>query len=67
MKPHNVTKDQIKLMAFPFVVQDIAKDWIYNLPPGTVTTWVDLAWLFLEVYFPKMKASTLCREIIDIK
>ncbi|XP_023772380.2 uncharacterized protein LOC111921039 [Lactuca sativa] len=67
MKPHNVTEDQIKLRAFPFAVQDSAKDWLYDLPPGTVDTWVDLARLFLDKYFPEMKASALKREIIGIK
>ncbi|KAL7587594.1 hypothetical protein Lser_V15G40151 [Lactuca serriola] len=67
MKPHNVTEDQIKLRAFPFAVQDAAKDWLYDLPPGMVTTWVDLSRLFLDKYFPEMKASSLRREIIGIK
>ncbi|XP_052619833.1 uncharacterized protein LOC111889560 [Lactuca sativa] len=67
MKPHNVTEDQIKLRAFPFAVPDAAKYWLYDLPPGTMTTWVDLARLFLDKYFLEMKASTLRREIIRIK
>ncbi|KAL7616914.1 hypothetical protein Lser_V15G01789 [Lactuca serriola] len=67
MKPYNVTEDQIKLRASPFAVQDSAKDWLYDLPPGTVNTWVDLARLFLDKYFPEMKASALRREIIGIK
>ncbi|XP_023728945.1 uncharacterized protein LOC111876632 [Lactuca sativa] len=60
-------EDQIKLRAFPFALQDAAKDWLYDLPPGTVTTWVDLARLLLDKYFPEMKASALRREIIGIK
>ncbi|KAI3782083.1 hypothetical protein L2E82_12115 [Cichorium intybus] len=43
MKPHDVTEDQIKLRAFPFAVQDSARDWLYYLPPGSVTTWNELA------------------------
>ena len=67
MKPHNVTEDQIKLRAFPFAVQDATKDWLYDLPPGTLSTWVDLARLFLDKYFPEMKAPALRRETIVIK
>ena len=67
MKPHNVTEDQIKLRAFPLAVQDATKDWLYDLPPRTVTIWVDVARLFLDKYFPEMKASALRREIIGIK
>ncbi|KAK9063928.1 hypothetical protein SSX86_017800 [Deinandra increscens subsp. villosa] len=67
MKPHNVTEDQIKLRAFPFALQDSAKEWLYYLPPGSVTTWNDLAKLFLDKYFPEVKASILRKEIIGIK
>lgn len=67
MKPHNVTEEQIKLRAFPFAVQDLTKDWIYDLPPGIVNIWVDLARLFLEKYFPKMKSSTQRKDIFGIK
>lgn len=67
MKPYIVTEYQIKLRAFPFAVKDATKDWIYDLPLGTVTTWVDLARLFLDMYFYEMKASSLKREIIIIK
>ncbi|XP_022019882.1 uncharacterized protein LOC110919944 [Helianthus annuus] len=67
MKPHNVTEDQIKLRAFPFALQDSAKEWLYYLPPGSVTTWNALAKLFLDKYFPEVKASFLRKEIIGIK
>ncbi|KAL7597396.1 hypothetical protein Lser_V15G31293 [Lactuca serriola] len=67
MKPHEVIEDQIKLRAFPFSLQDSAKEWLYDLPPGSVTTWNELARMFLDKYFPEMRASALCREIIGIK
>ncbi|XP_023728287.1 uncharacterized protein LOC111875994 [Lactuca sativa] len=67
MKPHEVTEDQIKLRSFPFALQDSAKEWLYDLPPGSVTTWNELARMFLDKYFPKMRASALRREIIGIK
>ncbi|XP_076887835.1 uncharacterized protein LOC143538087 [Bidens hawaiensis] len=67
MKPHNITEDQIKLRAFPFALQDSAREWLYYLPPGSVTTWNDLARLFLDKYFPEVKASLLRKEIIAIK
>ncbi|KAL7595942.1 hypothetical protein Lser_V15G29227 [Lactuca serriola] len=67
MKPHEVTEDQIKLRAFPFALQDSAKEWLYDLPPGSVTTWNELARMFLDKYFPEMRASALRREIIGIK
>ena len=36
MKPTGVTKDQIKLRAFPFSLKDSAKDWLYYLPSGSI-------------------------------
>ncbi|KAI3721759.1 hypothetical protein L2E82_32777 [Cichorium intybus] len=66
MKPHNVTEDQIKLRAFPFALYDAAKEWLYYLPPGTVTTWNDIAQAFLDKYFPEPKASSIRREILTL-
>ncbi|XP_076939596.1 uncharacterized protein LOC143608441 [Bidens hawaiensis] len=67
MKPHNITEDQIKLRAFPFALQDSAREWLYYLPPGSVITWNGLARLFLDKYFPEVKASLLRKEIIAVK
>ena len=39
MRPQGVTEEQIKLRAFPFSVDGLAKDWLYYLPPGSITTW----------------------------
>ena len=67
MKPHNVTEDLIKLKAFPFSLKDRAKDWLYSLPPGSVTTWNQMARLFLDKIFPASRAAALRREICSIK
>ncbi|XP_023773168.1 uncharacterized protein LOC111921819 [Lactuca sativa] len=67
MKHHGVTKDHIKLRAFPFSVQDATKEWLYVLPPGSITSWNELAKLFLEKYFPEAKVSNLRRGILGIK
>nr|KAJ0212399.1 hypothetical protein LSAT_V11C400221670 [Lactuca sativa] len=67
MKPHAVTEDQIKLRAFPFSHQDSAREWLYELPSGSITTWTELAKLFLEKYFPETRVSSLRREILGIK
>ncbi|XP_027167366.1 uncharacterized protein LOC113767456 [Coffea eugenioides] len=39
MKPSEITEEQIKMRAFPFSLKDSAKDWLYYLPPGSITTW----------------------------
>jgi len=59
MKPTGVTKEQIKLRAFPFSLKDSAKDWLYYLPSGSITTWNEMKRLFLEKYFPASRTSNI--------
>lgn len=67
MKPQGVTEDHIKLRAFPFSLQDAAKDWLYYLQPGSVTSWNDLKILFLEKFFPASRAASIRKEICGIR
>ncbi|XP_051147535.1 uncharacterized protein LOC127262767 [Andrographis paniculata] len=67
MKPPGVTEDQIKLRAFPFSLKDAAKDWLFNLPAGSVITWMDMKRKFLEKFFPASRAANLRKEICGIK
>ena len=43
-----------------------AKEWLYDLPSGSITSWNELAKLFLEKYFPEEKVSNLHRDILGI-
>ncbi|KAK4386675.1 hypothetical protein Sango_2538100 [Sesamum angolense] len=43
-----------------------AKDWLYFLPSGSITTWNDLKRQFLEKYFPASRATTISKEISGI-
>ena len=56
-----------KLRAFPFALKYAAKDWLYYLPSGYITTWTDMKRRFLEKYFPASKSSTLKKEISYIE
>jgi len=38
IKLEGVTEDQIKLRAFPFLLADSTKEWLFYLPPGSVNT-----------------------------
>ncbi|XP_027155286.1 uncharacterized protein LOC113755767 [Coffea eugenioides] len=67
MKPPGVTEKQIRLRAFPFLLKNAAKDWLYYLPAGRITTWVQLKKKFLEKYFPTSRAASLRKEICSIK
>ncbi|XP_019166874.1 PREDICTED: uncharacterized protein LOC109162641 [Ipomoea nil] len=66
-KPQGVTEEQIKLRAFPFSLAEKAKDWLFYLPPSTITTWADMVTLFLEKFFPASRAASIRREICGIK
>ena len=39
MRPDEIDEDQVKLHTFLFSLYNLAKDWLYNLPPGSVTSW----------------------------
>ncbi|KAM1179865.1 hypothetical protein ACFX2J_018851 [Malus domestica] len=42
MTPMNVDGSILKMKAFPFSLLEKAKDWLYELAPGTVTSWETL-------------------------
>jgi hypothetical protein len=67
MKPAGVTEEQIKLRAFPFSLKDSAKDWLYYLPSGSITTWTEMKRLFLLKYFPASRAANIRKEICGIR
>lgn len=67
MKPAGVTEEQVKLMAFLFFLENLAKEWLCFLPSGTVTTWSDMSRLFLEKYLPASKAGSIWKEIYGIQ
>jgi len=66
MTPQGVPKEHVKLKAFPFSLQDIAKDWLYYLPLGSITSWDNLKRLFLEKFFPASRAASIRKEICNI-
>ncbi|XP_073138624.1 uncharacterized protein [Henckelia pumila] len=66
MKPHGVTEEQIQLRAFPFSLKNAAKDWLYYLPPGSMTTWTEMKRIFQEKYFPASRAANIRKYIYDI-
>ncbi|XP_073131455.1 uncharacterized protein [Henckelia pumila] len=67
MKPHGVTEEKIQLRAFPFSFKSAAKDWLYYLPSGSITTWTEMKRIFLEKYFPASRAANIRKEIYGIK
>nr|KYP41233.1 hypothetical protein KK1_037397 [Cajanus cajan] len=66
MRPQGVPEDHVKMKAFPFSLDDVAKDWLYFLP-ATITTWNQMKRLFLEKFFPASKTTTIRKEICGIR
>ena len=55
------------MKAFPFSLLEKAKDWLYELAPGTITSWESMKWAFLEKFFPTSRVILLCKRISGIQ
>ena len=62
MRSTRVTEVQIKLRALLFSLADSAKEWLYYLPSGTITTWNGMKKAFLERYFLASKAANIRKK-----
>ena len=62
-----MTEEHIKLHAFPFSLDGLAIDWLYYLPPGSITTWNGLKKQFLEKYFFTSRAANIRKDICGIR
>ncbi|XP_022848759.1 uncharacterized protein LOC111371077 [Olea europaea var. sylvestris] len=67
MKPGDVAEEQTKLRASPFSSKDSAKDWLYYLPSGSITTWKEMKRLFLEECFPSSSTANIRKEICGVR
>ncbi|CAL2229499.1 unnamed protein product [Prunus armeniaca] len=67
MTPINVDGNILKMKAFPFSLMDKAKDWLYELAPGTVTSWESMKKAFLEKFFPTSRVILLRKKISGIQ
>ncbi|CAN6687778.1 unnamed protein product [Malus baccata var. baccata] len=67
MTPINVDGSILKMKAFPFSLMDKAKDWLYELAPGTVTSWESMKRGFLEKFFPTSRVILLRKRISGIQ
>ncbi|CAN6547333.1 unnamed protein product [Malus baccata var. baccata] len=57
----------LKMKAFPFSLMDKAKDWLYVLAPGTVTSWESMKRAYLEKFFPTSRIILLRKKISGIQ
>ncbi|CAN6542459.1 unnamed protein product [Malus baccata var. baccata] len=67
MTPVNVDGSLLKMKAFPFSLLEKAKDWLYELAPGTVTSWESMKRAFLEKFFPTSRVILLRKRISGIQ
>ncbi|CAN6577079.1 unnamed protein product [Malus baccata var. baccata] len=63
----NVDGSILKMKAFPFSLMKKAKDWLYELAPGTVTSWESMKRAFLEKFFPTSRVILLRKRISGIQ
>ncbi|KAM1249624.1 hypothetical protein ACFX2G_032972 [Malus domestica] len=67
MTPVNVDESILKMKAFPFSLLEKAKDWLYELAPGTVTSWESMKRAFLKKFFPTSRVILLRKRISGIQ
>ncbi|CAN6570926.1 unnamed protein product [Malus baccata var. baccata] len=67
MTPVNVDESILKMKVFPFSLLEKAKDWLYELAPGTVTSWESMKRAFLEKFFPTSRVILLRKRISGIQ
>ncbi|KAM1610501.1 hypothetical protein ACFXTN_020896 [Malus domestica] len=67
MTPLNVDGSILKMKAFPFSLLEKAKDWLYELAPGTVTSWESMERAFLDKFFPTSRVILLRKRISGIQ
>ena len=67
MKPHGIPEERIKLRAFPFSLDGVAKNWLYYLQPGVVVSWNDMKRVFLGKFFLALRATAIRKDICGIK
>ncbi|CAN6712718.1 unnamed protein product [Malus baccata var. baccata] len=67
MTPINVDESILKMKAFPFSLMDKAKNWLYELALGTVTSWESMKRAFLGKFFPTSRVILLRKRISGIQ
>nr|GEX76978.1 reverse transcriptase domain-containing protein [Tanacetum cinerariifolium] len=63
MRVPKVPSSSIKLMLFPFLLEEAAWIWLEKEPPRSIQTWDDLVSKFINQFFPLSKTTNLRNEI----
>nr|GEV74201.1 reverse transcriptase domain-containing protein [Tanacetum cinerariifolium] len=63
LKYRDVLNDAIKLMLFPYSLENAARIWYEKEPPNSILIWDDLVNKFVNQFFPPSKTTHLKNEI----
>ncbi|GKC59720.1 reverse transcriptase domain-containing protein [Tanacetum coccineum] len=66
-KYKNVPHDAIKLMLFPFSLEEAARIWLEKEPPRSIHTWEDFVSKFVNYFFPPSKTTNLKNDITNFQ
>ncbi|XP_052172112.1 uncharacterized protein LOC127788032 [Diospyros lotus] len=58
-----INEEALKMRLFSHTLKDKAREWLDSLPPGSITTWMDVILKFTLKYFPLAKIKRLKIEI----
>ncbi|GKA20326.1 reverse transcriptase domain-containing protein [Tanacetum coccineum] len=65
MKVNGVSDDDLRLYLFPYSLQHRAAEWFDRLPSNSITTFDQMAKIFLEKYFPPSMVIKLRNDITN--
>nr|GEW19752.1 reverse transcriptase domain-containing protein [Tanacetum cinerariifolium] len=67
LKYRSVSNEAIKLMFFPFSLDEAARIWLEKEPPRSILTWEDLVFKFVNHFFPPSKTTNLKNDITNFQ
>ncbi|GKB61228.1 reverse transcriptase domain-containing protein [Tanacetum coccineum] len=67
MKVNGVFDDALRLYLFPYSLQHRAAEWFDRLPKNSITTFDQMAKIFLEKYFPPSMVTKLRNDITNFR
>ncbi|GJU33232.1 reverse transcriptase domain-containing protein [Tanacetum coccineum] len=67
MKVNGVSDDALRLYLFPYSLQHRAAEWFDRLPRNSITTFDQMAKIFLEKYFPPSMVTKLRNDITNFR
>ncbi|GKE76945.1 reverse transcriptase domain-containing protein, partial [Tanacetum coccineum] len=67
MKVNGVFDDALCLYLFPYSLQHRAAEWFDRLPRNSITTFDQMAKIFLEKYFPSSMVAKLRNDITNFR